>query len=90
MKKYVTILATVMFAFNVQAAEISAENLNLTREQNHKLNEIKEHLQAEVQPILEEMESSRNRITEIEKKYFEEFWNLLTEEQKKKFSELKK
>ena len=90
MKKYVAILAAVMFAFNVQAAEISAENLNLTPEQNHKLNEIKEHLQAEVQPILEEMGSSRNRITEIEKKYFEEFWNLLTDEQKKKFSELKK
>lgn len=90
MKKYVAILAAIMFAFNVQAAEISAENLNLTPEQNHKLNEIKEHLQAEVEPILEEMESSRNRIMEIEKKYFEEFWNLLTEEQKKKFSELKK
>ena len=90
MKKYVVLLAAMLFAVNVQAMEISAENLNLTPEQNHKLNEIKEHLQAEVQPILEEMESSRSHITEIEKKYFEEFWNLLTDEQKKKFTELKK
>ena len=90
MKKYVALLAVMLFAFNVQAAEISAENLSLTQEQNQKLTELQAKLKAEVDPILEEMESSRNRITEIEKKYFGEFWNLLTDEQRKKFSELKK
>ena len=89
MKKVLVFMMTVMVVFNAYAAELNAENLNLTPEQNQKLAELKDNLQAEIQPILEEMESSRNRITEIEKKYFEEFWKLLNEEQKAKFAELR-
>ena len=51
-----------------------------------KLTELKNNLKAEVQPILEEIQSSRERVTEIQKKYFEEFWNMLTEEQREAFS----
>ena len=74
----------------VYAAEITADNLKLTDEQNKKLIELKENLDAEVQPIWEEVESGRNRIMEIEKRYFEEFWNILTDEQKKEFAKLNK
>ena len=49
---------------------------------------ISQNLKQEIEPIWEEIQSSRNRILEIEKKYFEEFWNLLTDEQKKQFTKL--
>lgn len=74
----------------VYAAEITADSLKLTDEQNKKLIELKENLDAEVQPIWEEVESGRNRIMEIEKRYFEVFWNILTDEQKKEFAKLNK
>lgn len=73
---------------SVSAAEITADKLKLTEAQNKKLIELKENLNAEVQPIWEEVESGRNRIMEIEKHYFEEFWNILTDEQKKEFAKL--
>lgn len=88
MKKIVCLLSAILFSFNVNAIEIKAENLKLTQEQNIKLTELKEKLEAEVTPIWEEIESARSRILEIEKKYFEEFWNMLTEEQKKEFTKL--
>ena len=72
------------------AAEIKAENLNLTAEQSRKLAELQENLKAETQPIWEEIESGRNRIMEIEKQYFQAFWTLLTEEQKQKFADLQR
>ena len=75
---------------SVSAAEITADKLKLTEAQNKKLIELKENLNAEVQPIWEEVESGRNRIMEIEKRYFEEFWNILTDEQKKEFAKLNK
>lgn len=90
MKKIWIIVAVMGIVFNANATEIKAENLNLTPEQNQKLAELKNNLQAEIQPILEEMESSRNHITEIEKKYFEEFWKMLTDEQKAEFTKLEK
>lgn len=82
------VLAAFLLAFNVNAAEIKGEDLNLSAEQNQKLTELKNNLNAEVQPILEEIESSKARVTEIERKYFEEFWNMLSDEQKQKFAEL--
>lgn len=88
MKKILVVVAAVLFALNVNAAEINAENLKLTDEQNQKLTELKENLRAEVEPIWEEIQSSRARITEIEKRYFEEFWGMLSEEQKRAFVEL--
>lgn len=90
MGKFRTILtALLIFATsNVSAADITADSLKLTDEQNKKLIELKDNLQAEVQPIWEEVESGRNRIMEIEKRYFEEFWNILTDEQKKEFAKL--
>lgn len=90
MRKIGVILAALLLAFNVNAAEIKGEDLNLSAEQNQKLEELKNNLKQEVQPIWEEIESSRQRITEIERKYFEEFWNMLSEEQKQKFAELNK
>jgi len=89
-RKIGVILAALLLAFNVNAAEIKGEDLNLSAEQNQKLEELKNNLKQEVQPIWEEIESSRQRITEIERKYFEEFWNMLSEEQKQKFAELNK
>lgn len=80
----------VMLAFQASAAELSAENLQLSAEQNAKLVEMKEKLKAEIDPIWEEIESGKKRIVEIEKKYFEEFWTMLSEEQKQKFAELQK
>ena len=80
----------VCVASNVFAADITSDSLKLTDEQNKKLIELKDNLQAEVQPIWEEVESGRNRIMEIEKRYFEEFWNILTDEQKKEFAKLNK
>lgn len=83
-------VAMVLFlaVSSVSAAEITADKLKLTEAQNKKLIELKENLNAEVQPIWEEVESGRNRIMEIEKRYFEEFWNILTDEQKKEFAKL--
>ncbi|MBP3688119.1 MAG: hypothetical protein J6J35_07150 [Alphaproteobacteria bacterium] len=80
----------VLLAFQVNAAELSAENLQLSAEQNAKLVEMKEKLKAEIDPIWEEIESGKKRIVEIEKKYFEEFWTMLSDEQKQKFAELQK
>lgn len=92
MGKFRTILTALLFfvTSNVSAADITADSLKLTDEQNKKLIELKDNLQAEVQPIWEEVESGRNRIMEIEKRYFEEFWNILTDEQKKEFAKLNK
>lgn len=92
MGKFKTILAALLLfaASDVSAADITADSLKLTDEQNKKLIELKDNLQAEVQPIWEEVESGRNRIMEIEKRYFEEFWNILTDEQKKEFAKLNK
>jgi len=88
LKKLLGICIALLWAFNVQANEINMESLNLSDEQNQKLTEMKANLRAEIQPIWEEIQAGRERITEIEKKYFEEFWNMLTDEQKKKFTEL--
>lgn len=92
MGKFRTILTALLFfaTSDVSAADITADSLKLTDEQNKKLIELKDNLQAEVQPIWEEVESGRNRIMEIEKRYFEEFWNILTDEQKKEFAKLNK
>ena len=92
MKKFGYMVAAVLFlaVSSVSAAEITADKLKLTEAQNKKLIELKENLNAEVQPIWEEVESGRNRIMEIEKRYFEEFWNILTDEQKKEFAKLNK
>lgn len=87
----IPVLAAIVclgLSFNAGAAEISAEALQLTPGQNQKLREMKENLKAEVQPIWEEVESGRKRIVEIEKKYFGEFWNMLTDEQKQEFARL--
>ena len=83
-------IAVLLITFQVQAAELNAENLQLNAEQNAKLVEMKEKLKAEIDPIWEEIESSKQRIVEIEKKYFEEFWNMLSDEQKQKFAEIQK
>ena len=80
------IMVAVLMVFSAQAAEIEAESLKLTVEQNQKLTELKNNLKAEVEPILAEIKSKREQVTEIEKKYFEEFWNMLTEEQREAFS----
>ena len=40
------------------------------------------------QLIFVEVESGKQRIVEIEKKYFGEFWNMLTDEQKQEFARL--
>ncbi len=82
------VIVAILMVFSVQAAEIDATSLQLTAEQNQKLAELKNNLKAEVEPILEEIESGRARVTEIEKKYFEEFWNMLTEEQRETFAKL--
>lgn len=90
MKKIVCFLVAVLFAFNVWANTIDGKQLNLTDEQNQKVLELKEKFKAEVEPIIEEMKAGKERVVEIEKKYFEEFWNLLTDEQKEKFATLNK
>ena len=88
MRKIGLILMVVLFALNVNATEIKGEDLQLSAEQNQKLIELKNNLKEEVKPILEEIENKRQYVTEIERKYFEEFWNILSEEQKQKFVEL--
>lgn len=88
MKSLLCFVLVAIFSFNVSAKEIKAESLNLTVEQNKKLTEMKEKLKAEVEPIWEEIESGKNRILEIEKKYFEEFWNMLTEDQRAEFTKI--
>lgn len=90
MKKFVVfiVIALLTVFSQVSALEITADALKLTDEQNNKLVELKQNLKAEVQPIWEEIESGRLRIEEIEKRYFEEFWNMLSEEQKKEFTKL--
>ncbi len=88
MKNFCFLIVASLISFNVAAAEIKAENLDLTPEQNQHLIELQNNLKAEIQPIWEEVENNRQRILEIEKKYFEEFWNSLTEEQKQKFTQL--
>lgn len=88
MKRLWCLVVVALFSFDVYAKEIKADSLNLTVEQNQKLIEMKEKLKAEVDPIWEEIESGKNRIMEIEKKYFEEFWNILTEEQKAEFTKI--
>lgn len=87
-KVWCVAVALMLAIFSANAAEIGAEGLNLSAEQNAKLVELKEKLKAEVDPIWEEIESGKGRILEIEKRYFEEFWNMLSDEQKQKFAEL--
>ena len=83
MKKILCILSALLISFNASAQpqDIPADAILLTPEQNQKLIEIKENLKKEITPIIEEITSSKARIHEIEKKYFEEFWNMLTKEQ---------
>lgn len=88
MKHLWCLVVVALFSFDVCAKEIKADSLNLTAEQNQKLIEMKEKLKAEVDPIWEEIESGKNRIMEIEKKYFEEFWTMLTDEQKAEFAKI--
>ena len=88
MKKFICFALGLFLSINANAQNIEATNLNLTEVQNKRLTELKENLKNEIEPIWEEIQSSRNRILEIEKKYFEEFWNLLTEEQKEQFTKL--
>ena len=89
--KYLVCFLSVMFlSFNVMATEIDGSTLKLTDEQNQKVVELKEKLKAEVEPIMEELKAGEKRVLEIEKKYFEEFWNLLTDEQKEEFAKLNK
>ena len=90
MKKIVCFLVAVLFAFDVWANNIDGKQLNLTDEQSQKVLELKEKLKAEVEPIIEEIKAGKERVVEIEKKYFEEFWMLLTDEQKEKFATLNK
>ncbi|MCM1322756.1 MAG: hypothetical protein NC218_01070 [Acetobacter sp.] len=90
MKKVLSLLILCMWGIVAQAAEIKSDSLGLTKEQSQKLTEMQEQLKAEIQPIWDEVESGRNRIIEIEKKYFQEFWNMLTEEQKQKFADLQR
>ncbi len=88
MKKFICFTLALFLSFNANAQNIEATSLNLTEVQNKRLTELKENLKNEIEPIWEEIQSSRNRILEIEKKYFEEFWNLLTDEQKEQFTKL--
>lgn len=88
MKKFICFTLALFISFNANAQNIEATSLNLTEVQNKRLTELKENLKNEIEPIWEEIQSSRNRILEIEKKYFEEFWNLLTDEQKEQFTKL--
>ena len=90
MKKIVCFLVAVLFAFEVFANNIDGKQLNLTDEQSQKVLELKEKLKAEVEPVIEEIKAGKERVIEIEKKYFEEFWKLLTDEQKEKFATLNK
>ncbi len=90
LRKIWILLILCMWSVQASAAEIKAENLALTAEQNQKLEEMQEQLKAEVQTIWDEVESGRNRIIEIEKRYFQDFWNMLTEEQKQKFADLQR
>lgn len=90
MRKVLYLAVLCLFAFKASAAEINAENLALTSEQSQQLAELQEKLKAEIQPIWEEVESGRHRIIEIEKQYFQAFWNILTEEQKQKFADLQR
>lgn len=88
MKIFRNLLLATLITFNANSAELNAASLNLTPEQNKHLIELKNNLKAEIQPIWEEIETNQQRILEIEKKYFEEFWNSLTDEQKQRFAEI--
>lgn len=90
MRKILILVLLCLWGACVNAAEIPAEELSLTFEQSQKLSEMQEQLKAEVQPIWEEVESGRNRIIEIERRYFQEFWEMLSEEQKLKFADLQR
>jgi len=86
-KKFLAVIIGCLMCFNASAKEINTADMNLSDEQTQKIKELKENLKAEIQPILEEIQSSREKITEIEKRYFEEFWNMLTDEQREKFAQ---
>ena len=85
MKKFLSFIAVFALVAHTAKAEINADNLNLSAEQNQKLTELKENLKAEIEPIWEEIEANRQKITEIERRYFEEFWSSLSEEQREIF-----
>ena len=88
MRKIFCFIFALIISFNANAQNIEASTLNLTKEQNQKLTELKANLKAEIEPIWEEIQSGRTRILEIEKKYFEQFWNMLTDKQKEEFTKL--
>ena len=88
LKKILSLIAVLALVAHSAQAEINADNLNLSAEQNQKLTELKENLKAEVEPIWEEIESNRQKITEIEQRYFEEFWKTLTDEQRQIFAKM--
>jgi len=89
-KKIICFMLALTLSFNANAQNIEAKTLGLSSEQNQKLTELKANLKAEIEPIWEEIQAGKARILEIEKKYFEQFWNLLTNEQKQKFAEQNK
>ncbi len=97
MKKVILAFVFMLCAMGVKAEDkvapannIEAQALVLTEEQNQKLTELKERLRQEISPIWEDIQASQQRILEIEKKYFEEFWNLLSDEQKAKYENMSK
>lgn len=90
MRKILYLVVLCLWSIGAYGAEVQAESLALTLEQSEKLAKMQEQLKAEVQPIWEEVESGREHIIEIEKKYFQEFWGMLSEEQKLKFADLQR
>lgn len=86
MKKILFMLIFCLSAIQAQATDIDAQKLQLSAEQNQKLTELKANLKAEIEPIWQEIEEHRQKIMEIEKKYFAEFWQMLTEQQRAEFA----
>ena len=72
-----------------QMAKKMAEDLGLTQEQQEQAKKVREKGQEEIKPLMEEMKALREKIDAKRKANMEEFEKILTEDQKKKFGEMK-
>lgn len=70
------------------ATEINEQSLNLNAAQVEQLNSLNQELKNEIDPIIKNIENQKQEILEIEKRYFENFWNILNKEQRDTFAKL--
>ncbi len=88
MKNIWLLIIITLISTNAMATEINEQSLNLNAAQVEQLNSLNQELKNEIDPIIKNIENQKQEILEIEKRYFENFWNILNKEQRDTFAKL--